>query len=36
LHGGFGILDSDRADVQYGDFHGHKLDREMLNVLQAG
>lgn len=36
LHGGFGILNSDRSDVQYEDFHGHKLDREMLKVLQAG
>lgn len=36
LHGGFGILNSDRADVQYEDFHGHKLDREMLKLLQAG
>jgi endoglucanase len=36
LHGGFGILNSDRSDVQYEDFHGHKLDREMLKLLQSG
>jgi len=35
LHGGFGILDSGRSDVQYEDFHGYKLDREMLKLLQS-
>ncbi len=30
----FGILDSQRADVQYEDFHGHQLDRQMLDLLQ--
>ncbi|HYG40435.1 MAG TPA: cellulase family glycosylhydrolase [Cytophagales bacterium] len=30
----FGILDSKRADVQYEDWHGHKLDRKMLTLLQ--
>jgi endoglucanase len=35
LHGGFGILDSDRQDVNYEDFKGHKLDREMLELLRA-
>ena len=35
FRGGFGILDSGRADVQYEDWHGHKLDRAMLNLLQA-
>lgn len=30
----FGILDSDRADVAYADWHGHKLDRQMLELLQ--
>ncbi len=34
LYGGFGILDSERADVQYEDYHGHKLDRAMLELLQ--
>jgi endoglucanase len=36
LRGSFGVLDSNRADVNYEEFQGHKLDREMLNVLQAG
>lgn len=36
LRGGFGVLDSGRADVAYEDHHGHKLDREMLEVLLAG
>jgi endoglucanase len=30
----FGILDSNRADVQYEDWYGHKLDRKMLSLLQ--
>ncbi len=34
LRGDFGVLDSERADVQYEDFRGHKLDREMLTLLQ--
>lgn len=34
LKGSFGILDSGRDDVQYENFHGHKLDREMLCLLQ--
>ena len=34
FRGSFGILDSDRKDVQYEDFHGHKLDRKMLELLQ--
>ena len=34
LHGGFGVLDSHRADVAYESFRGHKLDRQMLNLLQ--
>ncbi len=36
LKGGFGVLDSQRADVAYEDFRGHKLDREMLTLLQNG
>jgi hypothetical protein len=32
--GSFGILDSDRHDVQYEAFYGHKLDRKMLTLLQ--
>jgi aryl-phospho-beta-D-glucosidase BglC (GH1 family) len=34
FRGSFGILDSDRQDVQYEDFNGHKLDRKMLDLLQ--
>ena len=33
--GGFGILDSDRADVTYESKLGGKLDRDMLNLLQS-
>jgi endoglucanase len=36
LRGGFGILDSNRADVQYEDYKGHKLDRKMLELILAG
>lgn len=36
LRGAFGVLDSDRADVVYEDFQGHKLDRKMLEVLRQG
>lgn len=36
LRGSFGVLDSNRSDVKYEEFQGHKLDREMLKVLQAG
>ena len=35
LRGSFGLLDSDRGDVSYVDFHGHKLDQQMLRLLQA-
>ncbi|RYE20201.1 MAG: twin-arginine translocation signal domain-containing protein [Sphingobacteriaceae bacterium] len=34
FRGDFGILDSGRKDVDYEDWHGHKLDRKMLNLLQ--
>src|SRR5210317_2078732 len=34
FRGGFGILDSEREDVKYEDFKGHKLDREMLEILK--
>jgi endoglucanase len=30
----FGILDTERADVAYEDWHGHQLDRKMLELLQ--
>lgn len=31
--GDFGILDSGRADVEYEDWYGHKLDRKLLTLL---
>lgn len=34
MHGNFGILDSGRADVDYEDWYGHKLDRKLLELLQ--
>ena len=33
FRGDFGILDSGRSDVDYEDWHGHKLDRKLLNLL---
>lgn len=36
FRGAFGVLDSERADVTYEDWRGHKLDRAMLELLQAG
>jgi endoglucanase len=36
LHGAFGVLDSQRADVEYEEFRGQKLDRQMLEILQQG
>ncbi len=35
MRGSFGFVDSERADVKYEDFRGHKLDREMLELLRA-
>jgi aryl-phospho-beta-D-glucosidase BglC (GH1 family) len=34
FRGEFGILDSGRKDIQYEDWHGHKLDRKMLDLLK--
>jgi endoglucanase len=34
FRGAFGVVDSGRADVAYEDFHGHKLDRKMLELLR--
>jgi len=34
FRGSFGILDSGRADVAYADWHGHALDRELLDLLR--
>jgi endoglucanase len=36
LRDGFGPLDSNRADVKYEEFRGHKLDRKMLEVIREG
>ncbi len=33
--GTFGVCDSGRADVKYESWHGRKLDRKMVEVLQA-
>ncbi len=35
FRGAFGVLDSGRADVEYEDFRGHKLDRAMLELVRA-
>jgi endoglucanase len=35
FRGGFGILDSGRADVAYEDWRGHRLDREYLELLRS-
>jgi len=34
FRGSFGILDSGRTDIEYEDWHGHKLDRNLLALLQ--
>lgn len=34
LRGSFGIVDSGRKDITYEDWHGHKLDRQLLTILQ--
>jgi endoglucanase len=36
FRGSFGILDSGRTDVKYEEFRGHKLDRQMLELLRQG
>lgn len=36
FRGSFGILDNDRTDLKYEDWHGHKLDRAMLDLLRQG
>ena len=36
LRGSFGVLDSDRADVAYENYYGHRLDRKMLELLRQG
>ena len=32
--GDFGVLDSGRTDIAYENWHGHKLDRKLLKLLQ--
>jgi endoglucanase len=34
LRGTFGVLDSERQDVGYEEYRGHKLDRRMLELLR--
>jgi endoglucanase len=34
FRGPFGILDSERKDVEYEEWYGHKLDRKMLELLR--
>jgi len=34
FRGSFGILDSNRSDVAYENWRGHKLDRRMLELLR--
>ena len=34
LRGSFGVMDSERRDVNYEDYKGHKLDRRMLELLK--
>ncbi|MGE5755619.1 MAG: glycoside hydrolase family 5 protein [Planctomycetaceae bacterium] len=35
FRGSFGILDSNRSDVSYENWRGHKLDRAMLELLRS-
>jgi len=34
FRGAFGVLDSGRKDIAYEDWHGHRLDRALLKLLQ--
>lgn len=36
LRGSFGVVDSGRSDVVYEHFHGHQLDRKLLELLRQG
>jgi endoglucanase len=36
LRGSFGVMDSERTDVDYEDFKGHQLDRKMLELVRNG
>ena len=33
IRGETGVMDSNRKDVDYEDWRGHRLDREMLDLL---
>ena len=35
FRGAMGIIDSDRSDAAYENWHGHKLDRKMLTLVQG-
>jgi endoglucanase len=35
LKGSFGVLNSERPDVNYENYKGHKLDRKMMELLKA-
>jgi endoglucanase len=34
FRGSFGIIDSDREDIEYTDWYGHKLDSKLLDLLK--
>lgn len=34
FRGDFGLLDSNRKDIAYAEWHGHKLDKKLLELLQ--
>jgi endoglucanase len=34
FRGAFGVMDSEREDVIYEDYNGHKLDRKLMDLLQ--
>ena len=34
FRGSMGVLDSERNDIRYEDFEGHKLDRKLMDLLQ--
>ena len=34
FRGSFGILDSDRTDIKYTDWYGHKLDSKLLDLIK--
>ena len=34
FRGSFGIMNSDRSDVSYEDWYGHKLDRKLLDLIR--